>query len=387
MKRLRSAFWLFILAACSPTQVLDTPIITPSAQASLRPIVASSPTPPPASAQPTHSPQPTPPSVTTSPAATASPVPEATPASPEPSATPTATAMPSATPSPSPTQPLSEALTTAELKARTVWLWEVTSANGTRSWLAGTIHIPYHERALPEAVITAMRRAEHFYMEVNLNDTGVVASQVAPLALDFDQGLKNELTTPEWAELEKRLQKLGLSSSTLLSYLRPWYVNLLLNSAGLVDPASPIDRTRIMDTFLHTTAQQQGLALNYLETAEQQMSALANTLPPEEHLALLRKTLASPPVDNNGSLRTLVQLYNAGDISGLVAQGDNTLTPHPRYQESLLQQRNTRWIEKLKPRLLSESSFVAAGALHMVGPQGLVEAFKAEGYTVRRLIP
>lgn len=379
MKRLRSAFWLFIFTACSPALMIDTPIVTPSAHSTHSPQGVSSPNPQPTALLPTHTPSPT---VTARPEAIAA-TPEATP---QPSATPTATPSPTPNPTPSPTaQPLSEALTPAELKARTVWLWEITSPNGTRSWLAATIHIPYHERALPEAVLTAMRRAERFYMEVNLNDTSL-ASQVAPLALDLNQGLKSELTSAEWAELEKRLQKLGLSA-TLIAYFQPWYLNLLLNSASQVDPTSSIDRTRIMDTFLYTTAQGQGLTLDYLETAEQQMSALANTLTREEHLALLRTTLANPPVDNNQSVRTLVQLYNAGDISGLVAQGDGSLIAHPRYQETLLKQRNARWIETLKPRLLNESSFVAAGALHMVGPDGLIDAFKAEGYTIRRLIP
>jgi uncharacterized protein YbaP (TraB family) len=53
--------------------------------------------------------------------------------------------------------------------------------------------------------------------------------------------------------------------------------------------------------------------------------------------------------------------------------------------EYLIKDRNYRWLKILPSLMKDQSQFVAAGALHLAGPDGLVEQLKQMGYTVTAL--
>ena len=53
---------------------------------------------------------------------------------------------------------------------------------------------------------------------------------------------------------------------------------------------------------------------------------------------------------------------------------------------AILTGRNDAWLVKLLPMLEQrEKPFVAVGAAHLVGPDGLPALLEAQGYTVKRL--
>jgi uncharacterized protein YbaP (TraB family) len=51
----------------------------------------------------------------------------------------------------------------------------------------------------------------------------------------------------------------------------------------------------------------------------------------------------------------------------------------------LLLDRNAVMAERAAPLLASGGAFIAVGALHLVGKSGLVERFRAEGYTATKV--
>ena len=51
----------------------------------------------------------------------------------------------------------------------------------------------------------------------------------------------------------------------------------------------------------------------------------------------------------------------------------------------LLDKRNMNWVEQLKTILPAKNLFMAVGAGHLVGKNGLIELLKKEGYTLRPL--
>ena len=52
---------------------------------------------------------------------------------------------------------------------------------------------------------------------------------------------------------------------------------------------------------------------------------------------------------------------------------------------ALLQGRNATMAERAAPLLASGGAFIAVGALHLAGKTGLVERFRAQGYTVTKV--
>jgi len=57
-----------------------------------------------------------------------------------------------------------------------------------------------------------------------------------------------------------------------------------------------------------------------------------------------------------------------------------------KYDDLLLNKRNKNWVEQLNTIMKNESVFVAVGAGHLVGENGLVSLLKKEGYTVEPLV-
>jgi uncharacterized protein YbaP (TraB family) len=48
----------------------------------------------------------------------------------------------------------------------------------------------------------------------------------------------------------------------------------------------------------------------------------------------------------------------------------------------LLEDRNARWIGPLETAFQDGASFVAVGAIHLVGPQGLIARLRGDGYRI-----
>ena len=56
-----------------------------------------------------------------------------------------------------------------------------------------------------------------------------------------------------------------------------------------------------------------------------------------------------------------------------------------KYDNLLLNNRNKKWVKELDTIMKKESVFVAVGAGHLVGEQGLINLLKKQGYTVKPL--
>jgi len=54
-------------------------------------------------------------------------------------------------------------------------------------------------------------------------------------------------------------------------------------------------------------------------------------------------------------------------------------------QEDLLYKRNASWIPELEQMHDAGGGFVAVGAMHYLGPKGVLALLAADGYTITRL--
>jgi uncharacterized protein YbaP (TraB family) len=56
-----------------------------------------------------------------------------------------------------------------------------------------------------------------------------------------------------------------------------------------------------------------------------------------------------------------------------------------KYDDILLNNRNKNWVKQLNTIMKNESVFVAVGAGHLVGDEGLISLLRKEGYKVEPL--
>ena len=126
------------------------------------------------------------------------------------------------------------------------------------------------------------------------------------------------------------------------------------------------------------------MELGFLETAEDQMNALAGGTLEEQIDGLVfgAQTLDLGPQ----MLGALVDEWADGDVAGLgaIMADPNSIGGDAAY-ERLLVERNENWIPQIKAMLDAPGTVViAVGAAHLAGPDSVVNMLRAEGLEVVR---
>lgn len=266
-----------------------------------------------------------------------------------------------------------------------------------RSYLFGTMHLADPRvLTLPSPADEAFASSDRLVIET----TDVTDPQKAAAAFFAHPNLINlpagrtlgDLLDPDQMKrLERQLSESGIPFDAIKT-LQPWFTSI-----GLMMPACETARKAqgdaVLDVALANRAAEAGKAVEGLETAEEQLKALAS-LPLDLQVDSLMKTLELrdriPDI-----FETMISLYVEGKIGAimptieaavpdggaLVGQGEG----FGDFERTVVTERNETMMERLVPYLRSGGTFVAVGALHLPGEEGLVEGLRQRGWTVERL--
>ena len=165
-----------------------------------------------------------------------------------------------------------------------------------------------------------------------------------------------------------------------------WIVRMKVWAVMMTLSVPPPETGFFMDFSLSLRAAGAGLKVVGLETLEQQLSFLED-MPVVAQLELLDQALR-----DYGRVRELhnqmVDGYLAGDLQVLKTEAEkqmDQLTPEAKayFIEQGVDARNHRMLESLLPLLAESPVFVAVGALHLPGDQGLVSLLRENGYIMK----
>ena len=166
--------------------------------------------------------------------------------------------------------------------------------------------------------------------------------------------------------------------------MKPWSVLALLEARG--ETAGEAS----MDGRLQRIASASGKRLVHLETLEQQLQAL-DCVPATEHALVLDERLRAPWILRDESAAAMKH-YRTRNLDAWLADIDHMYglsyagkEIEQRSRECLLEARNARWVGQLETLFQDGPSFVAVGAVHLVGPGGLLEALRRDGYRIEEV--
>ncbi len=135
-----------------------------------------------------------------------------------------------------------------------------------------------------------------------------------------------------------------------------------------------------MDMYFQNEAKSGGKKLIGLETFEVQVNALFQQFSPQRQAEML-VDFVKDKEKAKSELITMNKYYRAGDLSKL-----QLLLSDQSYSESeakvMLDDRNKKWMDQLPQLMKEQQTFVAVGALHLAGENGLVSLLRSAGYTV-----
>jgi uncharacterized protein YbaP (TraB family) len=269
-------------------------------------------------------------------------------------------------------------------------LWKIERTGHPTSYLFGTVHLT-DERVtkLSPAVEQAIGQSKTIALEVSdVSDktTATVIAQSAPLVMFTDgRRLDGLLSGTEYDAVKKVISRSGMPSD-LAALFKPWIVTMIL-SVSDCERASVQQGTRVLDMKLAEVGKARGMQVVGLETIPEQLQALAS-VPEPQQIDMLRASLKFADRTND-LMETLVQLYLERKISAAmpfqialakqVGIGDDAFAG---FQEKLLTDRNVKMRATAEPLLEQGAVFIAIGALHLPGKQGLVALLREAGYTV-----
>jgi uncharacterized protein YbaP (TraB family) len=260
------------------------------------------------------------------------------------------------------------------------FVWSV-ERDGRTSWLVGSLHVLTKDAyPLPGSMDKAFEQAKTLMEETDVNELsspdmiGIVATKGL---FTNGQTLESVLPRDAYTRLAQRMTATGLPIE-MVKMMRPWMVELTLS--GLELQRAGFDPDLGIDVHYRRKAAQNGMALNMLETAAEQIDYLAG-LPLDVQVSQLQQTLTEGDAELR-EVREIAAAWRAGDTAAIERLLLKGMKDSPAYYQSLVVDRNRRWIPRIESCLSTGSCFVVVGAAHMVGSDGLIAMLKQKGYRI-----
>ena len=256
-------------------------------------------------------------------------------------------------------------------------LWKIESPGVAPSYLFGTIHSEDPRVIdLPPIVSQSLKKSVLLALEIEFSpETGkyAFASMFFSDGRTLDNVAGNQLAQKA-AEL---MSKRGLPEQQAMM-MKPWAVFTLMN---MPEPETGV----YLDLKLHQLASSQGKQLYGLETIEEQIATF-DEMPMTEQVALLEHSLANQE-EMSEVMEKTIEIYLSKDLAAMEALNKHFMAEMPvelatTFTHRLIDFRNMRMYQRMKPLIASGGAFVAVGALHLPGESGLIKQLRLDGLSV-----
>ncbi|MFP4519996.1 MAG: TraB/GumN family protein [Oceanicaulis sp.] len=268
-------------------------------------------------------------------------------------------------------------------------LWSISDSDST-VYLFGTVHFLPPELAWrSEAVDAALADAEIVYLETDALSPEAQAQMqrlIPQLGLNPPgtalTGLISDAALDDLAVVAGRLDLTPEALAAQIDPLKPWLASLMLavrqiEAAGY-DPQSGVEAK------VTAAAQAAGKEFGYFETLEEQLRFFAD-LPLDVQIADFEVGL-DQMVEEPELLSEMVQAWAVGDTRTLDAAFNGAMRDSSaELYDAIIVQRNRNWVPQIEAALASDRDvFVAVGAGHLPGEDGVIALLQAKGHAVTR---
>ncbi len=254
-------------------------------------------------------------------------------------------------------------------------LWKISKQDKEPSYLFGTIHISDKDvTTLPDVVEKALNESEQFVMEA-LPDAEQMLLFSRMMFFHDGQQLSKLVDTSIFKKTKSILSAYHLGSDAV-SIMKPWAAFLLMNY--------PPDAGDPLDLVLLSMAQQNGATFSGLESLKEQADIFAD-LKMTEQVKLLTDTVCHYDVIEEDFI-AMKSFYLKRDLGGLYNYTQRySMSREPVYEKlmtKLIVDRNKTMAERMQPMLDKGKSFIAIGAMHLTGAEGVLFLLEKQGYSL-----
>ncbi len=256
-------------------------------------------------------------------------------------------------------------------------LWKLTAPNGAVSHMYGTMHLRDSSiMRQRDTVLALVKKARVFYAELDLDSMMTAMSTMDPtIAMLPARQTLSSLYAPEdlkiiRAALRDRLGEMA----PMVEFMRPPVIVAML-MMEMTETTAPYG----IDEFLWELAKQANVTRRGIESPQEQITALM-TMPNEVLLDVARSIN-----DKDTMTISLVDAY-ANERLQTIEKLSSDLSKWPEFERSVNASRNEIMVERLSKELVRGDIFIAVGALHLPGRQGMLRGFESRGFIVEPIL-
>ena len=256
-------------------------------------------------------------------------------------------------------------------------LWEIEGPSIPKgSYLFGTMHLVEKDYFyFPKNLEKIVSKTDLLVMEI----AGIPNEAEVLKYITLKEGSLFDFFTAEqtdsifvWAR-----SKMGMSEQlfrTSFSKMKPFVL------VQLATQLQYLGKTESYEMKFQSIAEKKKMAQKGLETIEFQMSLFDNLKKSEQAEIVMQEIRDSKKSD--AQLKQIQQLYKRQNIDSLymlIQEGEDMLAFK---QSDFLEKRNHTWIPKIIEMLYENKCFIAVGAGHLGGKDGIIRLLQKEGYTL-----
>jgi uncharacterized protein len=258
--------------------------------------------------------------------------------------------------------------------------WEISGNGLTKSsYLYGTMHTQ-DERAFQfkEGVMDAFNHAEIYAMELNMDSVDQVAL-LSKLIMDSTYSLKTLLTADEYTVVSDFFRDSLGQALFMFEKMQPLFTSQMVTLRDL-----EAQQADALDIYFFKEAKKQKKQTIGLEKTIEQIDAFSS-ISYELQAEGLVDAVKNYGNEDELDMDAMMKYYVEGNLDKLLE-----MTTDPRenaemakiFNDVFLVKRNYNMAERAEPFIKKGITFIAVGAAHLPGEEGIIELLRKKGYKV-----
>lgn len=259
-------------------------------------------------------------------------------------------------------------------------LWEISGKGLAKpSYLYGTFHLLCKDDIhISETCKQAIVNSEEVYLELDLDDPSTLMQGMMLMNMKNGKKIKDLYSAEAYQRVVQFFSDSLNTPIGMLQNMKPFFLMALLYPKMM-----PCNDISGIDQAIMNIAQAQGKEIKGLETMAMQASVF-DSIPYEKQAEELLQSIDSMDKARQ-YFAVMVKAYKSQQLVDIEKLMNDTAYGMQENHEVLLDKRNLNWVQQLRTIMKAKPVFVAVGAGHLIGEQGLIALLKKEGYVLRPL--
>jgi uncharacterized protein YbaP (TraB family) len=260
-------------------------------------------------------------------------------------------------------------------------LWVAKSRSAT-VYLFGTVHVlPKSTTWMNPKIESALADSGELWTEADIGDLSDAVSAIRHYGMATPGETEQLLPAEYRSRYERQIVQTGLNP-VIFAHARPWLADILLSTGAMQRAGAGAAG---VDMALLGYAHDHKLLTPTFETMDEQFAMLSD-MPQDAQIASLEDAIDE--FDQAGPIFSeMLGAWQAGDAAKL----DDLINQKMRAKSEvvwteLILRRNEKFADRIGDRLQGQgTAFVAVGAGHLVGSDGIPALLERRGFTVTRI--